>query len=372
MGETAARELSPEELQSLGPDRLLVRVRSTSYLAENISAYEVVVPDGGNLPSFSAGSHIDLYFRDGRIRQYSLCSAPSERAHYVFAIQRDLKGRGGSRAIFERVHVGRLLVISRPRNGFPLEARAARHLFLAGGIGITPIMSMIRELQASGGIFKLHYCTRSRDKTAFYEELRPLAAEGKVEFHHDEGDPARGLDISALLRVPEPGTHLYYCGPEGFMAAVAKAAVRWPTHSVHFEHFSAPASEAAQDAAASSETSEAILSRDVEADVSVGFVVRIASTGQTFDIPADKSIVQVLREHGIDVPTSCESGLCGTCRTRYMEGIPDHRDYVLDDTARQREIMICCSRAKSKVLVLDLPTTYHRQARVPEAWSKAE
>src|SRR5258708_1320512 len=167
MEHTERPELSPEELQKLGPDRLLVQVRSSTYLAENINAYEVVDPGGGHLPSFGSGSHIDLYFRDGRIRQYSLCSAPSERYHYVFAVQRELNGRGGSRAIFERVHVGRILVISRPRNNFPLVANADRHLFLAGGIGITPIMSMIRELQASGGKFRLHYCTRSREKTAF-------------------------------------------------------------------------------------------------------------------------------------------------------------------------------------------------------------
>lgn len=352
MTQTASRELSPEELQGLGPDRLLVRVRSISYLAENISGYEVVDPSGGTLPTFSAGSHIDLFFRDGRVRQYSLCNAPSERHRYVFAVQRELVGRGGSRAIFERVHVGRILVISRPRNGFPLDAQAARHLFLAGGIGITPIMSMIRELQSSGGEFMLHYCSRSRGKTPFYEDLLPLAAKGKVRFHHDGGNPARGLDVAALLKVREPDTHLYYCGPEGFMAAVAAATAHWPARSVHFEHFATPTGEAREEAPAGS--GEAILSRDVEADVSMGFSVKLASSGESFDVPEDKSIVQVLREHGIDVPTSCESGLCGTCRTRYLEGIPDHRDYVLDDAARLHEIMICCSRAKSRLLVLDL------------------
>lgn len=354
MLQAAPRELSPEELQGLGPDRLLVRVRSIAYLAENINAYEVVDPGGGELPGFSAGSHIDLYFRDGRIRQYSLCNAPAERRRYVFAVQRELGGRGGSRTIFERVHVGRILVISRPRNGFPLDPHAARHLFLAGGIGITPIISMIRALHAAGDRFLLHYCTRSRERTAFLDELQPLAAEGKVLFHHDGGDPARGLDLSTLLSAHEPGTHLYYCGPEGFMAAVAAAAAHWPARSVHFEHFSAPQREAAQHAEMRTPGTGALLSRDVEADVSLGFQVKIASSGRVFDVPEDKSIVQVLRQNGIDVPTSCESGLCGTCRTRYLEGVPDHRDYVLGDSERQYEMMICCSRAKSPVLVLDL------------------
>lgn len=354
MTQTAPRELSPEELQALGPDRLLVRVRSITYLAENINGYEVVDPGGAELPSFTAGSHVDLYFRDGRVRQYSLCNAPSERRRYVFAVQRELDGRGGSRAIFERVHVGRILAISRPRNVFPLDPQAARHLFLAGGIGITPIMSMIRALRASGGQFLVHYCTRSRERTAFCDELGPLAAEGRVTFHHDGGDPARGLDVPALLRGYEPGTHLYYCGPEGFMAAVAAAAAHWPARSVHFEHFSPPLGEAAEDGETRTPNAEALLSRDVEADVSIGFQVKIASSGRVFDVPEDESIIQVLRQHGIDVPTSCESGLCGTCRTRYLEGEPDHRDYVLDDSERQCEMMICCSRAKSRMLVLDL------------------
>jgi ferredoxin-NADP reductase len=354
MGQIAAREYSPEELRSFGPDRMLVRVRATNYLAENINAYEVVDPEGGQLPSFTAGSHIDLYFRDGRIRQYSLCSSPYDRQRYVFAVQRELDGRGGSRAIFERVHVGRILVISPPRNAFALAAQAQRHLFLAGGIGITPIMSMIHELAATGRSFELHYCTRSREKAAFHQELSALAATAKVEFHHDQGDPARGLDIAALLRVPRPGTHLYYCGPERFMAAVAAAAAHWPPETVHFEHFSAPSNEAAQDSGANPQSGEEILSRDVEADVSVGFTVRVASTGQVFEVPGDKSIVQVLREHGFSVPTSCESGLCGTCRTRYLDGVPDHRDYVLDDVARQSEMLICCSRAKSRSILLDL------------------
>ncbi len=350
---TVVPEFSPEELQKLGPERLLVRVRSTSYLAENINAYEVVDPDGGDLPSFTAGSHIDLYFRDGRIRQYSLCNASNERHRYVFAVQRELDGRGGSKAIFERVHVGRVLVISRPRNGFPLAAEARRHLFLAGGIGITPIMSMVRELQRNGSAFAVHYCTRSRQRTAFFDELSALP-EGSVVFHHDEGDPSRGLDVFNLLATFQAGTHLYYCGPEPFMAAVATASSHWPRGTVHCEHFSAPSSLAAQDAGAKRTLPSAIFSRDVEADECEAFEVKIASTGEVFDVPKNKSIVEVLREHGIVIPTSCESGLCGTCKTRYLAGEPDHRDYVLDDDARQHEMMLCCSRAKSKLLVLDL------------------
>ena len=349
---TEARELSPEELQRLGPDRLLVRVQSIAYLAENVNAYEVVSPCGADLPAFAAGSHIDVFFRDGRIRQYSLCNNPRERRRYEFAVQREISGRGGSKAIFERVHVGRILAISRPRNYFPLDAGGARSLLLAGGIGITPIIAMVRTLLDEGRPFRLYYCTRSRDRTAFFEEIEALAARGLAWLYHDQGDPARGLDIAGLLRQHEAGTHLYYCGPQGFMRAVAQASSDWPQGAVHFEHFSPPDAVAAGGTARIS--SGGLSDRDVEAEVSVEFQVKLARLGRTLDVPDDKSIVQVLRENGVEVATSCESGLCGTCRTRYLEGLPDHRDYILNDEERRSDILICCSRAKSPLLVLDL------------------
>jgi len=352
MTEVAAeKELSPEELHRRGPDRLLVRVRSITHQGDGINAYEVVDPEGQALPPFEPGSHIDLYFRDLRIRQYSLCGDPRDRKRYVFAVQREPEGRGGSRAIFERVHPGHILAISKPRNNFRLHAGARRHLLLAGGIGITPMMSMIHHLQATGAPFLLHYCTRSPQRTAFLEELQPLRERGLAFVHHDGGVPGQGLDIAALLGTHEAGTHLYYCGPNGFMDAVRAGSARWPEGTVHYEYFapSASAPEASADARPGS-----MPAGDVGGAIGVGFQVRIASTGAVFDVPDDKSIVQVLREHGIEVPTSCESGLCGTCRTRYLEGVPDHRDYILDDAEKKEEMLICCSRALSPMLVLDL------------------
>lgn len=343
----ARQELTPEELQRLGPARLLVRVRSITYEGEDINAYEVVDPEGRELPPFAPGSHIDLYFRDQRVRQYSLCGDPQERHHYVFAVQREPEGRGGSKAIFERVHVGRILTISEPRNNFPLRPEARRHLLLAGGIGVTPMMAMIHHLRRAGTEFTLHYCTRSPERTAFADQLRPLVKEGCALIHWDGGDPSRGLDIPATLREYRDGTHLYYCGPRGFMAAVAAASVHWPAGTTHCEYFTAPASETATAPGPEGPG-------DIDGAIGVGFQVRVASTGQTFDVPNDKSIVQVLREHGIEVPTSCESGLCGTCRTRYLEGQPEHRDYILDEREKETEVLICCARSKSPLLVLDL------------------
>lgn len=345
MSAVPRHELTPEELQRLGPARLLVRVRSITYEGESINAYEVVDPQGGELPPFTPGSHIDLYFRDQRVRQYSLCGDPSDRRRYVFAVQREPEGRGGSRAIFERVHVGRILTISEPRNNFPLRPQARRHLLLAGGIGITPMMSMIHHLRRAGAEFTLHYCARSPERTAFADQLRPLVQDGRACIHWDGGDPSRGLDLAGTLRDYREGTHLYYCGPRGFMAAVAAAAAHWPAGSTHCEYFTATAADPA---------TEADPGGDVDGAIGVGFQVRVASSGRTFDVPNDKSIVQVLREHGIDVPTSCESGLCGTCRTRYLEGQPDHRDYILDEKEKETEVLICCARSKSPLLVLDL------------------
>ena len=327
-------------------DRLRVRVRSITYLGEFINAYEVVDPDGREVPSFTAGSHIDLFFRDGRIRQYSLCNDQRERHRYVFAVQREENGRGGSKAIFEMVHVGRTLVISKPRNNFPLAAEAKRHLFLAGGIGITPIMAMIHQLSSGGADFVLHYSARMPERTAFIEALAPFVKAGSAFIYHDWGDPTRGLRITNLLMDYRAGTHLYYCGPPGYMATVTAAAAHWPAQALHCEYFAAPTipqSDSLQESV-----------RRTEHAIGVGFQVKVNSTGAVYDVPNDKSIAAVLREKGIDVPTSCESGLCGTCRTHYLAGTPEHRDYILSEEEKIHEVLICCARSRTPMLVLDL------------------
>ena len=329
---------------------LTVRVLSVRYEAEDINAYELVDPDGGELPPFTAGAHIDLHLRDGLVRQYSLANDPAERHRYVVGVLRDPAGRGGSVAVFEKVHAGRILTISAPRNHFPLASGARRHLLLAGGIGVTPMMAMLAQLERDNADFVLHYCTRSPQKTAFRELLSRPSAFGRVRYYHDGGDPSRGLDIAALLRERADGTHLYYCGPTGFMTAVAAAAAHWPKDTVHFEYFTPPAPTPSSVATGPIASIGGV---GAAADIPLGFQVRLTSTGALYDVPGDKSIVQALREQGIDVETSCESGLCGTCRTRYLEGEPEHRDYVLDDEEKDEYVMICCARSKSPVLVLD-------------------
>jgi vanillate O-demethylase ferredoxin subunit len=309
-----------------------LRVRSITYLAEAISGYELVDPRGRDLPRFTAGAHICLRL-GGLFRDYSLWNDPAERRRYCIAVLREAEKDGVSRQLHDTIRAGDLVDVSLPRNNFPLAPGAERYLLIAGGIGITPIMSMVAELRRLRADFQLHYCTRSPERTAFLDDLGLLAAQGRVHFHYDGGDPARGLDIAATLRDPSPGTHLYYCGPAPLMAAAGEAAKAWPADAVHCEYFTAPAIGFEEDQP---------------------FRVRLARSGVEYDVGAGETIVDVLRSHGIAVRTSCELGYCGTCLTRYLGGEPDHRDQALEAQDRERYVLICCARSKSPVLELDL------------------
>jgi ferredoxin-NADP reductase len=273
---------------------------------------------------------------DGVWRDYSLWNDPAERRRYCIAVLREKLGEG-SRRLHDAVRVGEGVEVALPRNHFPLAADAEHHLLLAGGIGITPIMAMVAELKRRRAEFRLHYCTRSPERTAFREELDLLAALGRVVFHYDGGDPAKGLDIAALLRERPPGAHLYYCGPAGMMAAAAAASAHWPAGTVHCEYFTGPAAAA-----------------PARLEEERPFRVRLAGSGGEYEIMPGETILDVLRRHGVDTRSSCELGYCGACLTRYLEGEPDHRDPILGEVARQTHLLICCSRAKSDVLVLDL------------------
>jgi vanillate O-demethylase ferredoxin subunit len=311
-----------------------LRVRSIAYLAEAINGYELVDPRGRDLPRFAPGAHVELR-AGGFLRRYSLWNDAAERRRYCIAVLREDASRGGSRHhLHENVRAGDIVEVSTPRNDFPLDPAAERHLLIAGGIGIAPIMSMLTELHRRGAEFEVHYCTRSPERTAFRRELVPLSAEGRLRFHHDGGDPAQGLDIPAALREPRAGTHLYYCGPAPLMAAAAEAARHWPAGTVHCEYFTGvPEPAAAEDRP---------------------FRIRLAKTGGDYEVGAGETIAEVLQRHGVPVRTSCELGYCGTCLTPYLAGEPDHRDQVLEENGRRRYVLICCSRAKTPILVLDL------------------
>ncbi len=216
---------------------MLLRIRSITYLAARINGYELADPGGHDLPRFAAGAHISMRLFEDLLRDFSLWNDPAERSRYCIAVLRE---GPGSRRLHDEARVGDLVEASMPRNNFPLAAEAERHLLIAGGIGITPIMAMIAELRRRRAEYRLHYCTRSPEETAFLDDLAVLAAQGRVQFHHDGGDPAKGLDIAATLRECRQGTHLYYCGPAGMMAAAGAASAHWPPGTVHCEYFAGP------------------------------------------------------------------------------------------------------------------------------------
>src|SRR5713101_3774249 len=265
-----------------------LRVRSIIYLALDINGYELVDPNGRDLPRFTAGAHIGVRLGEQVWRDYSLWNDPAERRRYCIAVLREKLGEG-SRLLHDGVHVGDIVEVALPRNHFPLAEDAERHLMLAGGIGITPIMAMVAELKRRRADFRLYYCTRTPERTAFREELDLLSAMGKVVFHYDGGDPTKGLDIAALLAEQQPGTHLYCCGPAGMMEATIASSAHWPAGSVHYEYFSGPGA-----------APPARLEDDRP------FRVKLAKSGAEYEVPAGETIINVLRRQGIETRTSCE------------------------------------------------------------------
>ena len=303
------------------------RITRAERIAEDIHLFELRDPAGGELPPFSAGSHVSLRVPGGFLRKYSLCNDPAERDRYLIAVKREPNGRGGSESLIHDAAVGYEIPVSAPVNNFALAKSPAGYLFVAGGIGITPIMAMIRELAAAGGRFKLYYCTRSPEATAFRDELGEFGR--NVVVHHDGGDLARALDLWPILEKPKG--QLYCCGPRGLMQAVRDMTGHWSPSAVHFEAF----------------TDTAPRPDDRP------FRVRLARSGQTIEVPVGTTILEALHAHGVEAPCSCESGTCGTCRTRLLAGEADHRDLVLGDEERETNIMVCVSRALGDELVID-------------------
>jgi vanillate O-demethylase ferredoxin subunit len=313
-----------------------VKVAGKVCEAEGICTYELVRTDGQPLPPFDAGAHIDVHLGEHLIRQYSLCNAPGEIHRYQIGVLRDADSRGGSLAMHDHVEPGSVLQISEPKNHFPL-VDAKRTLLLAGGIGVTPILAMAEALSARGADFEMHYCARSPERTAFRDRIAQSKFVDDVHFHFDSGEAAQKLDIATLLAMPDLDTHLYVCGPAGFIEYVLGGAKAqgWPAAQLHVEYFSAAAVDTTGDRA---------------------FDVKLASSGKVVTVPAGRTVIQVLAENGVDIPYSCEEGVCGTCLTRVIEGEPDHRDMYLTDEehAENKEFTPCCSRSKTALLVLDL------------------
>lgn len=308
-------------------------------VATDTVSLDLVLPDGGDLPPFAAGAHIDIKLPGGLIRQYSLCNAPDERHRYKIAVLREADSRGGSAAVHDALHVGQRVLISQPRNHFPLVKTTGRSLLFAGGIGITPILCMAEHLAGTGADFRLYYCCRSPDRAAFRERLAHAPFVSRVHLHSDSGPPEQRLDIGAALERYVAGDHVYVCGPAGFIEHVLMTArgQGWPESAIHREYFMPPdAGPQPADAGR--------------------FEIRLARSGMTLSVPPDRTVVETLTEAGVEVPVSCEQGVCGTCLTKVLEGEPDHRDYFLSDEehAANNQFTPCCSRSKSPMLVLDL------------------
>ncbi len=328
--------LDPEEVSKVAAWRLLLvaaRVRET----EDIVTFDLADPAGHDLPPFTAGAHIDIEAGAGLIRQYSLLNDPAERHRYQIGILKDPNSRGGSLAMHS-LQAGDFVRVAGPRNHFPLHAGPHRVLLLAGGIGITPLLAMARQRNREGRAFTLHYCARSAAQAAFLPYLQSCDFAANVKLHFDDAGDAQRLDIAAVLAALPPDAHVYVCGPAGFMAWClnAAAAANVPEAQIHREYF-----KAAAPATAMPENE---------------FEVQLATSGKILQIPADATILNILRANGVKLPASCESGVCGTCLTGVLSGTPDHRDCYLtkEERAAGDVIMPCCSRATSPLLVLDI------------------
>jgi len=318
-------------MKSLSDGVIDLRLTAIRYAARDIHLFEFARPDGAPLPSTAAGAHVDLHLANGMIRQYSLVETGEAPATYRVAVKREANGRGGSRYLFDEVKVGDILPIGQPRNNFPLADSSSPSVFIAGGIGITPIHAMIHELAARGRPWSLFYACRSREEVPAFELLKPKT---NVNLHLDDEEGGRFLDLEKIVREAPAGAHLYCCGPAPMLAAFEAATRKWPSDQVHVEYFTA---------------------KEAAAPIG-GFTVRLARSGRELVVPEGQTILQVLRGAGLDVAFSCEEGICGACETPVLSGIPVHNDSILTEQEREANdtMMICCGGARTEILELDL------------------
>jgi ferredoxin-NADP reductase len=307
-------------------------VREAQKIADGVVAIILGAPDGAELPAWTPGAHIDFVLDDDLIRQYSLCSSPSTPDVWRVGVLRAPDSRGGSERVHDILAPGSIVRVRGPRNHFPLVT-SPRYLFIAGGIGITPVLPMIAEADAAGADWRLFYGGRERASMAFLEELAQYVDRVIVVPQDEQGM----LDLESVLGTPQRDTLVYCCGPEGLLAAVEKFCEKWPPGSLHLERFSAKPQEPS-------------------ADVDSEFELVLQRSGLTLEVPPDKSVLTVIREAGVSVLASCLEGVCGTCETEVIEGDVDHRDSVLNDEERASNeyMMVCVSRCRSPQLVLDL------------------
>ncbi|HMI98090.1 MAG TPA: PDR/VanB family oxidoreductase [Micropepsaceae bacterium] len=319
------------ESSNIPPESIEVVLTSVRMAARDTNLYTFERPDRGPLPGAEPGSHIGVILANGIERQYSLLHAGPELSEYTVGVKRDANSRGGSLYMHDQLRVGSKIFIVPPRNNFPLKEDAQMVVLLAGGIGITPIYCMVKRLIAKTRPWALYYSCRSRMDAAFFGELSQYQ---EAHFHFDDEEEGRFLNVAAIVENLPKHAHLYCCGPAPMLAGFEAATAHWPPEQIHVEYFT-PKFAAAQGG---------------------GYVVELARSKRELTIPPGKSILQAVREAGIQVPHSCEEGVCGACETRVISGIPDHRDTILTEQERKESatMMICCSGSKSPRLVLDI------------------
>jgi reductive dehalogenase len=328
--------LTPQFKIPEGPPPVFpVILKRREEMAEGIARFELVAPEGRELPPFEAGAHVDVVIAPEYLREYSLAGDPADRSRYVLGVQREAQGRGGSALMHRAFREGRRVFVSPPRNNFPLEEGASQTFYFAGGIGITPFLAMAHRLHALGREFELHYSFRRRSEAGFLSDLEKVPWKNRVRFHVTEA----GTRCSFQREIPfyESGMHLYACGAARYMDGVYAAAQArgWPEEALHKEYFSVP---------------------EPPDYVNHPFRLRLQRSGKTVEVPADIPAIEALARVGIMVDTKCSDGICGVCATPYLSGEIEHRDYVLSAKERSAKMIVCCSRAKAPggEIVLDL------------------
>lgn len=311
---------------------LALRIAKKEPVASGIWAFELASANDDPLPAFTPGAHLRIRVPNGAMRKYSLCSAPADRDRYLITVKRDEQGRGGSLSLIDESEPGQILFAQPPDNAFELVDEPGSLILIAGGIGITPMLSMIRSLGEEPSIpWTLYYLTREAREAAYLELLTAAPYGSRVVVHHSGAQHER-FDLWPVLEKPNKG-HVYCCGPRSLMKDVRDMSGHWSNSRIHFESFLEGGERKPDDKP---------------------FTATLARSGRTLDVPVGKSILEVLHAAGVDVPCSCESGTCGTCRTGLLEGDADHCDMVLMPEEQDHQIMVCVSRARSENLVLDL------------------
>jgi vanillate O-demethylase ferredoxin subunit len=336
-GDTIDVELPPQPHERLmyRPPVLELRIEAIRREADGIHSLELVAMDGSDLPPFTAGAHIDLLLAPELTRSYSLTNDPAERHRYVVSVNRDPQSRGGSAYVHEQLRVGDRMQVNPPRNNFPLDESAEHSVLIGGGIGITPLRAMISRLDRLGRSWELYYTARNRNSVAFLQEFELLEARhpGRIHIHLSASSGAR-LDLKEIVESAPENSHFYCCGPERMVETFTEAAADRPPTSVHVERFHGVGVPA----------------------IAGGFNVTLQRSGTTLSVKRGSTVLDTLLSAGVEIPFSCKEGVCGSCRVKVVEGVPDHRDLVMtaEEQAKNSFMFVCCSGAKTPELVLDL------------------